>query len=63
MKEQKWTTANIPGLKGEVIIVTGGNSTGYESVSLEKGAEVILTQPFPGKGNAAKSESETPKAK
>ena len=59
MKEQKWTTANIPDLTGKVIIVTGGNSgLGYESVKAfaEKGAEVILTSRSLEKGNAAKSE-------
>ena len=66
MKEQKWTTANIPDLTGKVIIVTGGNSgLGYESVKAfaEKGAEVILASRSTEKGNAAKSEMGDTKGK
>ena len=58
MKRENWTTANIPDLKGKVIIVTGGNSgLGYESVKAfaEKGAEVILTSRSAEKGEAAKN--------
>lgn len=45
MNDDRWTTAQMPDLKGKVIIVTGGNSgTGYESVKAfaMKGAEVVL---------------------
>ena len=57
MKKEKWTTADIPDLKGKVIIVTGGNSgLGYESVKAfaEKGAEVILASRSVENGEAAK---------
>ena len=57
MSNEKWTTANIPDLKGKVIIVTGGNSgLGYESVKAfaEKGAEVILATRSVEKGEIAK---------
>ena len=66
MKEQKWTTANIPDLTGKVIIVTGGNSgLGYESVKAfaDNGAEVILASRSLEKGNAAKSEMGNTKGK
>lgn len=56
---EKWTTVNIPNLKGKVIIVTGGNSgLGFESVKAfaEKGAEVILASRSMEKGEMAKSE-------
>ena len=58
MKTEKWTTENIPELKGKVIIVTGGNSgLGYESVKAfaKNGAEVILTSRSIEKGEAAKT--------
>jgi len=61
MKSQKWTTNDIPNLKGKVIIVTGGNSgLGYESVKAfaEKGAEIILASRSIEKGEAAKSQIE-----
>lgn len=54
--KQKWTTENITGLSGKVIIVTGGNSgLGYESVKAfaEKGATVILASRSAEKGNQA----------
>ncbi len=57
MEKEKWTTENIPDLKGKVIIVTGGNSgLGYESVKAfaKKGAEVILASRSVEKGEAAK---------
>ncbi len=53
----KWTTENIPELKGKVIIVTGGNSgLGYEAVKAfaQKGAEVVLTSRSVEKGETAK---------
>ncbi|MFA5817809.1 MAG: SDR family NAD(P)-dependent oxidoreductase [Bacteroidales bacterium] len=59
MKNEKWTTADIPELSGKVIIVTGGNSgIGYESVKAfaQKGAEVILACRSVEKGEAAKGE-------
>ncbi len=58
MSKEKWTTENIPELKGKVIIVTGGNSgLGYESVKAfaKNGAEVILTSRSIEKGEAAKT--------
>ena len=58
MSKEKWTTENIPELKGKVIIVTGGNSgLGYESVKAfaQIGAEVILTSRSIEKGEAAKT--------
>lgn len=58
MSKEKWTTENIPDLKGKVIIVTGGNSgLGYESVKAfaKNGAEVILTSRSIEKGEAAKT--------
>ncbi len=58
MSKEKWTTENIPDLKGKVIIVTGGNSgLGYESVKAfaQNGAEVILTSRSIEKGEAAKT--------
>ncbi|MYL49974.1 SDR family NAD(P)-dependent oxidoreductase [Halobacillus litoralis] len=45
MKEQAWTKEDIPSLKGQTVIVTGGNSgLGYESVKVlsKRGATVIL---------------------
>lgn len=54
----KWTTENIPELKGKVIIVTGGNSgLGYEAVKAfaQKGAEVVLTSRSIKKGETAKT--------
>ncbi|HKK63095.1 MAG TPA: oxidoreductase [Bacteroidales bacterium] len=59
MKEDKWTTADIPDLAEKVIIVTGGNSgLGYASVKAfaEKGANVILTSRSLEKGEQAKKE-------
>ncbi|MES0490288.1 MAG: oxidoreductase [Leptospirales bacterium] len=59
MRNDKWTTENIPDLTGKVIIVTGGNSgLGFESVKAfaEKGAEVILACRSVEKGKKAKSE-------
>jgi len=59
MKNENWTTANMPDLSGKVIIVTGGNSgLGYESVKVfaQKGAEVILACRSVEKGEAAKTE-------
>jgi len=59
MKNEKWTTENIPDLSGKVIIVTGGNSgIGYESVKAfsEKGAQVILACRSIEKGESAKAE-------
>ena len=59
MKNENWTTANMPDLSGKVIIVTGGNSgLGYESVKVfaQKGAEVILGCRSVEKGEAAKTE-------
>lgn len=59
MKSQKWTTNNIPDLRGKVILVTGGNSgLGFESVKacVEKDAEVILACRNIQKGETAKSE-------
>ena len=61
MNKEKWTTNNIPDLKGKVIIVTGGNSgLGYESVKAfaENRAEVILASRSVEKGVAAKTEIE-----
>ena len=61
MKIKKWTTANIPDLKGRVIIVTGGNSgLGFESVKAfaENGAEVVMACRSLEKGLKAKSEIE-----
>ncbi len=58
MSKEKWTTENIPELKGKVIIVTGGNSgLGYESVKAfaKNGAEVILTSRSVEKGETAKT--------
>ncbi len=58
MNNKKWTTENIPDLKGKVIIVTGGNSgLGYESVKAfaQKGAEVVLTSRSTEKGETAKT--------
>ncbi len=55
MNKEKWTTNNIPDLKGKVIIVTGGNSgLGYESVKAfaENRAEVILASRSEEKGVA-----------
>ncbi|MGW8316597.1 MAG: oxidoreductase [Bacteroidales bacterium] len=59
MKEEKWTTANMPDLKGKVIIVTGGNSgLGLESVKAfaMKGADVILATRSVQKGEEARIE-------
>ncbi|MBN9654060.1 SDR family NAD(P)-dependent oxidoreductase [Halobacillus sp. GSS1] len=45
MKEQAWTKEEIPSLKGQTVIVTGGNSgLGYESVKVlsKRGATVVL---------------------
>ncbi|GEN52724.1 oxidoreductase [Halobacillus faecis] len=45
MKEQAWTKEDIPSMKGQTVIVTGGNSgLGYESVKVlsKRGATVIL---------------------
>jgi len=61
MKNEKWTTDNIPDLQGKIIIVTGGNSgLGYESVKAfaENRAEVILASRSVEKGEAAKTEIE-----
>lgn len=58
MSKEKWTTENIPDLKGKVIIVTGGNSgLGYESVKAfaKNGAEVILTSRSIENGETAKT--------
>ncbi|MCB9301900.1 MAG: SDR family NAD(P)-dependent oxidoreductase [Lewinellaceae bacterium] len=66
MRQEKWTTANMPDLSGKVIIVTGGNSgLGYESVKAfaEKGAEVILASRSLEKGQAAKAEIGNTKGK
>ncbi len=57
MSKEKWTSENIPDLKGKVIIVTGGNSgLGFESVKAfaKNGAEVILTSRSLENGKAAK---------
>ena len=59
MKNEKWTTADIPDLTGKVIIVTGGNSgLGYESVKAfaQNGAEVIMACRSVEKGEAARAE-------
>lgn len=59
MKNENWTTIDMPDLSGKVIIVTGGNSgLGFESVKAfaQKGAEVILACRSEGKGNIAKEE-------
>jgi len=59
MRAAKWTTEDIPDLKGKIIIVTGGNSgLGFESVKtfVEKGAVVILASRSIEKGEAAKAE-------
>ncbi len=61
MKNEKWTTENIPDLSGKTIIVTGGNSgLGYESVKafVEKGANVILASRSIEKGINARAEIE-----
>ncbi len=66
MKQQKWTTADIPDLTGKVMIVTGGNSgLGYESVKAfsENGAEVILTSRSVEKGEVAKKQIGSVKGK
>ena len=45
MSRVKWTTADIPVLKGKTIIVTGGSSgLGFESVKAlaNKGADVTV---------------------
>ena len=59
MHQNKWTKANIPDLKGKVIIVTGGNSgVGYESVKAfaENGARVILASRSVEKGENSRTE-------
>lgn len=59
MNNEKWTTENIPGLTGKVIIVTGGNSgLGFEAVKAfaEKGAEVVLATRSMEKGEEAKKQ-------
>ena len=53
----KWTTENIPDMKGKVVVVTGGNSgLGYESVKAlaRKGATVILASRSLEKGKEAR---------
>ena len=59
MKDKKWTTENMPDLRGKIIVVTGGNSgLGYESVKAfaMKGAEVLMASRSTEKGEAAKTE-------
>ena len=59
MKDRKWTTENMPDLKGKIIVVTGGNSgLGYESVLAfaMKGAEVVMASRSAEKGEAARTE-------
>jgi NAD(P)-dependent dehydrogenase (short-subunit alcohol dehydrogenase family) len=61
MSKEKWTTDNIPDLKGKVIIVTGGNSgLGYESVKAfaAKGADVVLASRSVEKGDIARKNIE-----
>ena len=55
----KWTTDEMPDLKGKVMVVTGGNSgIGFESVKAfaRKGAEVVLASRSTEKGELAKKE-------
>ncbi len=59
MSKQKWTTSDIPDLRGKVIIVTGGNSgLGYESVKAftQHGAKVIMSCRSLEKGEKARKE-------
>jgi NAD(P)-dependent dehydrogenase (short-subunit alcohol dehydrogenase family) len=59
VKEERWTTEDIPDLTGKIIVVTGGNSgLGYESVKAfaMKGAEVIMASRSADRGEAARIE-------
>lgn len=59
MSKEKWTTSDMPDLKGKTIIVTGGNSgLGFESVKAfaQKGADVVLASRSAENGENAKSE-------
>lgn len=59
MNTENWTLANIPGLTGKVIIVTGGNSgLGLEAIKAfsANGAEVIMACRNLEKGEIAKTE-------
>ena len=56
--KDRWTTENIPGLKGKTALITGSNTgIGYEAAlaMAGKGAEVILAVRNTGKGEAAAS--------
>ncbi|MEM7040574.1 MAG: oxidoreductase, partial [Bacteroidota bacterium] len=57
-KSKKWTAANVPDLKGQVILVTGGNSgLGFEAAKLfaAKEAEVIIASRSLERGEQAKA--------
>ena len=59
MSKMKWTTKDMPDLRGKVILVTGGNSgIGFESVKAfaGRGAEVVLASRSTEKGELAKSD-------
>jgi NAD(P)-dependent dehydrogenase (short-subunit alcohol dehydrogenase family) len=68
MKNEKWTTDNIPDLSGKTIIVTGGSSgLGFESVKVfaKKGATVIIASRTIANMEAARQSiiAQNPKAK
>lgn len=57
MKNEKWSINDMPGLRGKLVIVTGGNSgLGFESVKAfaAKGAQVILAARSIKRGKSAK---------
>jgi NAD(P)-dependent dehydrogenase (short-subunit alcohol dehydrogenase family) len=67
MKSKEWTTENISGLSGTVVVVTGSSSgIGYETtrVVANKGAETIIAVRNLDKGNGAaeKIRSQNPRA-
>lgn len=67
MSERTWTTEDMPSMKDEVIIVTGGNSgLGYESAKAfsKRGATVILASRSMERGQEAflSIQKENPKA-